>query len=75
MNLAKTDADGYYKNLDTNTVINNNSNEYAVFVQNRERMKQIQGIQNDIEYLKNEFRELREICKNISERHNVKNDQ
>lgn len=75
MNLAKTDADGYYKNLDTNTVINNNSNEYSVFIQNRERMRQIQGIQNDIEHLKNEFRELREICRNISERHNVKNDQ
>ena len=71
MNLAKTDADGYYKNLDTNTVINNNNNEYAVFVQNRERMRQIQGIQNDIEHLKNEFRELKEIYKNMSERYNV----
>jgi len=75
MKLAKTDADGYYKNIETNTVINNNNNDYANFIQNRERIKQMQGLQNDIEILKNECRELREIFKEISERFNVKTNQ
>jgi hypothetical protein len=75
MKLAKTDADGYYKNTETNTVINNNNSEYATFIQNRERMKQMQTLQNDIEILKNECRELREIFKEISERCNVKTNQ
>ena len=74
MTLHKTDADGYYKNTDTNAVINNNNNEYATFIQNRERAKQIQGIQRDLENLKSEFREIKDICKKISERFNVKND-
>lgn len=75
MKLAKTDVDGYYKNTETNTVINNNNNEYETFIQNRERMKQMQSMQNDIEILRNECRELREIFKEISERVNVKTNQ
>jgi hypothetical protein len=75
MSLAKTDADGYYKNIETNIVINNNNVEYETFIQNRERMRQIQTLQNDIENLKNEFSEIKEICKKISERFNVKTNQ
>jgi predicted AlkP superfamily phosphohydrolase/phosphomutase len=75
MSLAKTDVDGYYKNIETNVVINNNNVEYETFIQNRERMRQIQTLQNDIEKLKNEFGEIKEICKKISERFNVKTNQ
>ena len=44
MILARTDATGYYKDVETNTVINNNNDEYANFMQNRERAKQIQRL-------------------------------
>lgn len=70
----KTNAEGYNKDLNSGVVSNQNQNEYNVYIQNRERSKQMRNIQSDIDWLKKEFHEIRNILKEISEKNNVQNN-
>ena len=55
----QTNIRGYVKDVSTGVVVNNDHNELAAYIQQRERIKQMQVVQKDIESLKNELREIR----------------
>lgn len=74
MTPIKTNAEGYSKNLETGVVLNQNQNDYAAYIQNRERLKVMKAVQSDIDWLKTECSEMRNILKELSEKINVKNN-
>lgn len=69
---AKTEIPGIVRDMNTQAIINTNSLEYEKIVQQRIQQKQTMTIQAQIDSLKNEFMELKEIIKQaISGTHNV----
>lgn len=55
----KTDAIGYVKNVTTGVVLNNDSQEYAAYIQQREYNKKMQSFQKDMESVKAELHEIK----------------
>lgn len=72
--LRKTNAEGYSKDVSTGVIVNNNTNDYAVYMQNRERTKQLKTLQREIETIRHECAELRTLFKELDEKINVKNN-
>jgi cell shape-determining protein MreC len=55
----KTDAKGYVKDVTTGVVLNNDSQEYAAYILQREQNRRMQSYQKDIEFLKSELHEIK----------------
>jgi cell shape-determining protein MreC len=55
----KTDAKGYVKDVTTGVVLNNDSQEYAAYILQREQNRRMQSCQKDIELLKAELHEIK----------------
>ena len=56
---VKTDAKGYVKDITTGVVLNNDSQEYAAYILQREHNRRMQNFQRDIESLKTELYEIK----------------
>ena len=61
----QTNIKGYVKDVTTGVVVNNDHNEFAAYIQQRERIKQMQAVQKDIEFLKTELHEIRTILSTL----------
>lgn len=59
--LQKTSANGFVKNTSTNLVLNNNQNEYQLYLMQSQKIERERVIQNDIEGLKKELKELKQL--------------
>jgi hypothetical protein len=55
----KTDAKGYVKDITTGVVLNNDSQEYAAYIQQREHNRKMQMFQSDMELVKAELHEIK----------------
>jgi serine/threonine-protein kinase RIO1 len=66
--MHKTNAEGYSKDLNSGVVVNTNNRDYSAYIQERERIKQMRDVQNEITWLKKEFAELRELFKEFCEK-------
>lgn len=55
----KTDAIGYVKDVTTGVVLNNDSQEYAAYIQQREYNRKMQNFQKDMESVKAELHEIK----------------
>jgi hypothetical protein len=59
--LQKTTANGFVKNTTTNLVLNNNQSEYQLYLMQSQKIERERAVQSDIEYLKKELRELKQL--------------
>jgi hypothetical protein len=55
----QTNVKGYVKDVSTGVVVNNDSQEYAAYILQREQNRKIQNCQKDIESIKAELHEIR----------------
>jgi len=62
---AKTNYSGIVRDMDTNVIINTNDAEYNRILEQRKQHKQTQAVQHQIDSLKNEFIELKEMLKQV----------
>lgn len=60
---AKTNHSGLVRDMSTNVIINTNDAEYNRILEQRKQNRQSQAIQQQIDSLKNEFVELKEMLK------------
>ena len=58
MKLAKTSAQDFYRDLDTNAVINTNVAAYKLYKQQRSNRDTIESLREEIDNLKNLVHEL-----------------
>lgn len=65
MTYAKTSHSGIVKNIDTHVVINTNDLEYKTILERRRQLKQSQAIESQIDSLRTEFLELKEMLKQV----------
>jgi hypothetical protein len=68
--LLKTNIDGLVKDPENGVVLNNNMSEYQLYLQNKNKIKQTHGIQNDIDNLKKEFCEIKSMLQELINRKN-----
>ena len=57
----QTNVKGYVKDISTGVVVNNDSQEYAAYILQREQNRKLQNCQKDIEYLKTELHEIKNL--------------
>ena len=62
---AKTNYSGIIRDMDTNVIINTNDVEYNKILEQRKQHRQTQAVQHQIDSLKNEFIELKEMLKQV----------
>jgi len=62
---AKTNYSGIVRDIDTNGIINTNDAEYNRILEQRKQHRQTQAVQHQIDSLKNEFIELKEMLKQV----------
>jgi hypothetical protein len=55
----QTNVKGYVKDVSTGIVVNNDSQEYAAYIFQREQNRKLQNCQKDIESIKAELREIK----------------
>ena len=65
MSYAKTSQPGLVRDMNTHAIININDAEYQSILDRRRQMKQAESIQNQIDGLKNEFLELKQLLKQV----------
>lgn len=63
--LTKTNHAGYEKDMASNLVINKNKDEYTLYLQNRERVKEFRRLSNEIETLKKQVANLTEVVQTL----------
>jgi len=69
----KTDAKGYVKDITTGVVLNNDSQEYAAYILQREQNRKMQNFQKDMESLQTELHEIKLALKTIIQVNEKKN--
>lgn len=62
---AKTNHSGLLRDMSTNVIINTNDADYNRILEQRKQNRQSQAIQQQIDNLKNEFVELKELLKQV----------
>jgi hypothetical protein len=62
---AKTSIPGLVRDMSTQVIINTNDAEYNRILEQRKQHKQTQAVQHQIDSLKNEFIELKEMLKQV----------
>lgn len=61
MSYVKTDAPGLIRDMNTKAVINTNVSDYHYILEKRKQQKNIQTVQQQIDSLKSEFVELKQL--------------
>lgn len=61
MSYIKTNHSGLVKDISTSAVINTNEQDYKLILEKRKNQKTIQHIQNQIDVLKLEFTEIKNL--------------
>jgi hypothetical protein len=61
MNHVKTEKPGLIRDLNTKAVINTNISDYYSLIEKRKQAKTIQTVQQQIDSLKGEFQELKDL--------------
>jgi hypothetical protein len=74
MALIKTEIDGLLKDTSQNAFINTNDAEYKRLLESRKSNKKTQQLQNDIEFLKQEFTDIKSILIDLHSKINGGND-
>lgn len=59
MDTIKTNDPNYEKTIDGNFFINKNISEYELYRANREKLKEIKQLREDIKFLKQEINEIK----------------
>lgn len=65
MTYAKTSYNGIVRDLNTQAIINTNDVEYQKIIEQRNQARQAQNIQSQIDGLRNEFLEIKEMLKQV----------
>lgn len=65
MTYAKTSHPGLVRDMNTHAIINTNDSEYEKILERRRNIKQAESIQNQIDGLKNEFSELKQMLRQV----------
>lgn len=65
MTRAKTSYAGIVKDINTHIIINTDDAEYQRVLEKRRQFKQSQAIESQIDSLRNEFLELKEMLKQV----------
>lgn len=68
MSYVKTDQPGLVRDSRTHAIINNNDTEYKNFMQTRNQSKHIKTIENDLNELKQDFVDIKNMLKELIER-------
>lgn len=68
--LQKTNVEGLVKDTDNNVILNTNMSEYQLYLQNKLKVKQSKSIQEDIDKLKKEFCEIKNMLQELINRKN-----
>ena len=63
MNYTKINQNGLLRDNNSHAIININDSEYHRILEQRSQYKQTQAIQNQVNDLKNEFLEIKEMLK------------
>ena len=61
MSFVKTDTPGLIRDMNTKAVINTNISDYNHILEKRKQQKNLQTVQHQIDSLKNEFSELKQL--------------
>jgi len=61
MSFVKTEKAGLMRDMSTKAIINTNISEYNYVLEKRKQSRQIQTVQQQIDALKNEFTDLKEL--------------
>lgn len=67
--LKKTNFAGYEKDESSNLIINKNKDEYTVYLQNKERVKEFRRMSNEIEKLKADVDQLKNTVQTLVNLH------
>lgn len=65
MSYAKTAYSGIVKDINSHVVINTDDSEYQRILEKRKQLKQSQAIQSEIDNLRNDFLELKEMLRQV----------
>lgn len=65
MTLMKTNKEGYYKDPDTNVVINKNYEELDMFLNQRERNKKLKNLEHETASLREELKEIKVLLRQL----------
>lgn len=68
--LQKTNVEGLVKDTENNVILNTNMSEYQLYLQNKLKVKQSKNIQQDIDNLKKEFCEIKNMLQELINRKN-----
>lgn len=71
MSFEKTDSPGYLKNTKTGVVINNNDGDYQRIVAAREKYEAEQALKNEVNTLKSDVKEIKDMLSQILHRVSV----
>lgn len=61
MKLVKTDIPGYYKDTETNSIINKNYEELDLFLSQRERSKKLKNLEIETAVIKEELKDIKHL--------------
>jgi hypothetical protein len=62
--VVKTNADGYLRDRSTAAIINTNDSEYMTILKEREKAKRLAKLEKDVESIKNELRNIKNLIAN-----------
>jgi hypothetical protein len=65
MKFAKTNADGFVKDEETNVIINKNMTEYEKILERRRHKRELDTVTSEVSQLKNEVDELKGLLTKI----------
>ena len=66
--LIKTDLDGFYRDTNSNAVINTNVEKVNQYKQQREERIKLHNVISDVESLKSDISEIKQLLINLSKR-------
>lgn len=61
MSLLKTNHDGYYKDETTGAVINNNEDEYRLYISQREQFHEFSRMKTELKTLSSEVDQIKKL--------------
>lgn len=60
----KTNAEGFIRDRNTAAIINTNDSEYMSILKEREKSKRLANLEKDVESIKNELRNIKNLIAN-----------
>lgn len=65
MALVKTNVPGFYKDPDTNAVINNSTDDYEAFKSQRNKIRDYDNLKNKVNHIENELSDIKSLLLQI----------